>query len=64
MSDAGTCRLIVLPGIAARQRCFSGWQEAGSHQAVIDESGLVSGVYLLRLEAGEMKAVKKLILLR
>jgi hypothetical protein len=56
--------LIVLPGIAARQRCFSGWQEAGSHQAVIDESGLVSGVYLLRLEAGEMKAVKKLILLR
>jgi hypothetical protein len=41
-----------------------GEQEAGYHEAVFDASGLASGVYLYRLQAGDFVASRKLILVR
>jgi len=39
--------------------------EAGSHEAVLDGSGLASGIYLVRLEAeGVVRASQKVLLLR
>jgi hypothetical protein len=43
---------------------MNGWSEAGSHEATFDGSGLPSGVYLLRLEAGNYTAVQKLVLMK
>jgi hypothetical protein len=41
-----------------------GEQEAGYHEVRFDGSGLASGVYLYRLQAGSLVSVKKLLLLR
>ena len=41
-----------------------GEQEAGFHEAVFDASGLASGVYLYRLQAGDFVQTKRLLLLR
>jgi hypothetical protein len=41
-----------------------GEQEAGYHELVFDASGLASGVYLYRLQAGEFVQTKWLLLLR
>jgi len=41
-----------------------GEQEAGYHEVVVDASGLASGVYLYRLQAGDFVQAKKLVLLR
>jgi hypothetical protein len=38
--------------------------EAGYHEARFDATGLASGVYLYRLQAGEYVETRKLILLR
>jgi hypothetical protein len=39
-------------------------QEAGYHQAEWDASGISSGVYFYKIQAGDFLAVKKMILLR
>jgi hypothetical protein len=39
-------------------------QSAGSYQVEWDASFFSSGVYYLKIEAGEFQAVKKMILLR
>ncbi|RJP75883.1 MAG: T9SS C-terminal target domain-containing protein [Candidatus Zixiibacteriota bacterium] len=41
-----------------------GWRNTGAHEATFDGSGLPSGVYLVRLEAGEGTAVQKVVLLK
>ncbi|RJP73358.1 MAG: T9SS C-terminal target domain-containing protein [Candidatus Zixiibacteriota bacterium] len=41
-----------------------GWKEAGSHEAIFDGSGLASGVYLVRMEAGAFTATRKMVLLK
>jgi len=41
-----------------------GWREAGVHQVTFDGSGLASGVYLVRMEAGDFTATMKLVLLK
>jgi len=41
-----------------------GEQEAGYHEVKFDASGLASGVYLYRLQAGEFVQTKKLVLVR
>jgi len=41
-----------------------GWREAGSHEVTFDGSGLPSGIYLARLEAGGLTRTQKLILLK
>jgi hypothetical protein len=42
----------------------NGWRDAGEHRATFDGSGLPSGVYLARLEAGEFTQTQKLVLLK
>jgi len=42
----------------------NGWRQAGSHEETFDGTGLPSGVYLLRLEAGKYSAVQKMVLLK
>ncbi|RJP73056.1 MAG: T9SS C-terminal target domain-containing protein, partial [Candidatus Zixiibacteriota bacterium] len=42
----------------------NGWQEAGVYQVTFDGSGLASGVYLVRMEAGDFTATQKMVLLK
>jgi hypothetical protein len=42
----------------------NGWRDAGSHAVTFDGSGLASGVYLYRIEAGEFSAVSKMVLMK
>jgi hypothetical protein len=39
-------------------------QDAGIHEVKFDATGLSSGVYLYRLQAGDFNSVKKLLVLR
>jgi len=41
-----------------------GWKAAGTHSVTFDASGLPSGIYLARLEAGDFSQVQKLVLLK
>jgi hypothetical protein len=41
-----------------------GWREAGTHEAIFDGSSLASGVYLIRLTAGEFQHSGKMLLLK
>ncbi|RJP78274.1 MAG: T9SS C-terminal target domain-containing protein, partial [Candidatus Zixiibacteriota bacterium] len=41
-----------------------GWKEAGSHEVTFDGSGLASGMYLVRMEAGDFTQTQKLVLLK
>ena len=43
------------------QEIDEGWQEVGEHRAVIDGSGLASGVYFLKLAAGNWIATRKIV---
>jgi hypothetical protein len=43
---------------------FRGFQNAGSHKADFDASKLSSGVYLYRLESGDVSLSKKLVLMK
>jgi hypothetical protein len=42
----------------------NGWREAGVHEVTFDGSGLVSGVYLYQLEAGDFTAGGKMVLIK
>jgi hypothetical protein len=39
-------------------------QSAGQHQLVFDGSYLTSGIYLVRMQAGNFQAVRKIVLLK
>ncbi|RJP76331.1 MAG: T9SS C-terminal target domain-containing protein [Candidatus Zixiibacteriota bacterium] len=41
-----------------------GWRDSGVHEMAFDGTGLTSGVYLVRMEAGSFVQVQKLILLK
>ncbi|RJP81326.1 MAG: T9SS C-terminal target domain-containing protein [Candidatus Zixiibacteriota bacterium] len=41
-----------------------GWKEAGAHEVTLDGTGLASGVYLVRMEAGDFVQTRKVILLK
>ncbi|RJP81843.1 MAG: T9SS C-terminal target domain-containing protein [Candidatus Zixiibacteriota bacterium] len=42
----------------------NGWKPAGAHEATFDGAGLASGIYLVRLEAGNFTQIQKLVLLK
>jgi len=42
----------------------NGWREAGLHEATFDASGLPSGIYLYRLQAGDFQATGKMVLVK
>jgi hypothetical protein len=41
-----------------------GWKEAGTHEVTFDGSGLASGLYMVRMQAGEFSAMKKMMLVK
>ncbi|RJP76431.1 MAG: T9SS C-terminal target domain-containing protein [Candidatus Zixiibacteriota bacterium] len=41
-----------------------GWREAGVHQVTFDGTGLPSGMYLLRMQAGDFTATQKMMLVK
>jgi hypothetical protein len=41
-----------------------GWRAAGVHEVTLDASGLASGVYVYRLNAGEFNAIGKMVLMK
>ncbi|RJP78230.1 MAG: T9SS C-terminal target domain-containing protein [Candidatus Zixiibacteriota bacterium] len=41
-----------------------GWKAAGVHEAVFDGTGLASGIYLAKLQAGDFTQTQKLVLLK
>jgi hypothetical protein len=41
-----------------------GWKNAGRHEVTFEGSGLASGIYLARLQAGEFTQTQKLVLLK
>ena len=43
---------------------FDGVQEAGNHETTFDGTGLASGVYLYKLESGDVSLSKKLVLIK
>lgn len=43
---------------------IDGWCEAGSHQITFDGSNLASGLYIYRLQAGELTATGKMTLMK
>jgi len=43
---------------------LDGWREAGSHEVTFDGSNLASGIYIYRLEAGELTASGKMVLMK
>ena len=45
-------------------RLVGGMKPAGQHQVVFDGSHLTSGVYFVRLEAGEFKQTRKILLIK
>jgi hypothetical protein len=45
-------------------KLVDGYKSAGNYEITFDASGLVSGVYFVRLEAGEFTATQKLLLIK
>jgi hypothetical protein len=43
---------------------LEGWREVGTHEVTFDGSGLASGIYLAKLEAGGFNQTQKLVLLK
>jgi hypothetical protein len=41
-----------------------GWRQAGTHEITFDASGLASGIYLVKLTAGNFVGVEKLVLMK
>jgi hypothetical protein len=62
---AGVVNLSVYD-TAGRQvaTLVNGFRQAGAHKVTFDGSGLASGLYLCRMEAGEYTAVQKMVLLK
>ena len=57
--------LTVFNGVGQQvARIVDGEQEAGFHEVQFDASGLASGVYLYRLQAGDFIQTKRLVLVR
>ncbi len=63
---AGQVKLEVFDvcGRSQRSPLQNGWLEAGYHEVSFDGSGLASGIYIYRLEAGEFMGTGKMVLLK
>jgi len=42
----------------------NGWRDAGSHQVTFEASDLASGMYLYRIQAGDLTANGKMLLVK
>ncbi|RJP82422.1 MAG: T9SS C-terminal target domain-containing protein [Candidatus Zixiibacteriota bacterium] len=65
LRTAGYVSLRVYDTAGREVRTLAGgWRDAGVHEVTFDGAGLASGVYLVRMEAGEFTATQKLVLLK
>ncbi|NQS98018.1 MAG: T9SS type A sorting domain-containing protein [candidate division Zixibacteria bacterium] len=57
---------LIVYDIAGREvsRLFDGFQPAGKHQTTFDASGLPSGIYFVRLSAGNNIQTQKIALVK
>ena len=58
-----TIRLFDITGREVRT-LFAGHVEPGYHEADLHAPGLIGGIYVCRMDAGDFSATKKLVLLR
>jgi len=65
LAQAAPVRLAVYD-LQGRQVAdlVDGWRAAGSHEVTFDASGLASGLYLYVLQAGEVRSVGKMTLMK
>jgi hypothetical protein len=65
LQAASIVRLIIYD-VTGRQvaELVNGWRDSGVHEVMFDGSGLVSGIYVYRLDAGEFSAVRKMVLIK
>ncbi|HEX7342985.1 MAG TPA: kelch repeat-containing protein [bacterium] len=65
LRDAGlvTLRIFDTAGRLAAE-LINGWRDAGAHEVTFDGSGLASGIYVYRLEAGQYAASGKMVLMK
>ena len=60
---SGQVALIVYNSLGEKvATIFNGYQKAGNYKATFDGSGLASGIYVYRLESGNVSIAKKFIL--
>ncbi|MDP2359959.1 MAG: T9SS type A sorting domain-containing protein [bacterium] len=65
LPEAADVRLVLFNALGQEVMVLaSGSREAGFHEARLDGSGLASGVYVYRLEAGRFMDQKKLVLVK
>ena len=57
---------LAVYDIAGREitRLFEGFQSAGSYQPIFNGQGLVSGIYFVRLQAGNFNQTQKVLLIK
>ncbi|TKJ38521.1 hypothetical protein CEE37_12195 [candidate division LCP-89 bacterium B3_LCP] len=65
LPEAGRVQLAVY-NMLGRQvaQLVNGYREVGYHEFTFDGSGLASGMYFYRIEAGDFTAVKKMVLVK
>ncbi|MCX6641306.1 MAG: T9SS type A sorting domain-containing protein [bacterium] len=65
LPQAGLVKLTVFD-VMGREvaKLVNGLREAGAHSVTFDASGLASGIYLYKLEAGSFTDVQKMVLLK
>ncbi len=65
LPDAGKINLSIYD-ISGRlvAKLANGWRDAGVHEVTFDGSGLVSGVYIYRLIAGQYEANGKMVVMK
>jgi hypothetical protein len=65
LQDASFVNLAVYD-VSGRKvtELINGWRDAGVHEVTFDGSGLASGIYIYRLEAGDFRAQGKLVLVK
>ena len=65
LPKSGNVSMIVYD-IQGREvaRLVDGWRNAGSHDVTFDGDGLASGIYLVRITAGQFSQTRKMVLLK
>ncbi|MCX6641119.1 MAG: C25 family cysteine peptidase [bacterium] len=65
LTQAGLVKLTIFDVMGREVATLvNGTREAGTHEVTFDGSGLASGIYLYKLEAGEFRATQKMVLLK
>ena len=65
LRDAGFVKLKVYDITGQEvQTAVSGWQLAGYHEVIFNGSSLASGVYFVRLDAGDFTQTQKVVLMK